>query len=131
MVKIRLNIKFFSNSELIVFLLIKNYSSVFSQIFFSFHRQKSSAVQAFYLWISLIFLIGRVLVLSLAAAEIHDESNRILPFIRNLPSSMWNIEIERFLEHLTGEKIALTGMNFFVLTRSLILKVCTIPYPFA
>ncbi|XP_063709045.1 gustatory receptor for sugar taste 64e-like [Culicoides brevitarsis] len=86
-------------------------------------RQKSSAVQGFYLWISLAFLIGRVLVLSLSAAQINDESKKILPFMRKLPTSMWNIDIERFLEHLTNETIALTGMNFFALTRSLILKI--------
>lgn len=70
-----------------------------------------------------MFIIGRVLVLSLSAAQINDESTRILPFIRNLPTHAWNTEVERFLEHLTSGKIALTGMNFFTLTRSLILKV--------
>uniref|UniRef100_A0A336MMF3 CSON001963 protein n=1 Tax=Culicoides sonorensis TaxID=179676 RepID=A0A336MMF3_CULSO len=86
-------------------------------------RQKSSAVQGFYLWISLVFIIGRVLILSLSAAQINDESTRILPFIRNLPTHAWNTEVERFLQHLTSERIALSGMNFFALTRSLILKI--------
>lgn len=62
-------------------------------------------------------------MLSLSAAQINDESKKILPFMRNLPTTLWNVEVERFLEHLTSETIALTGMNFFALTRSLILKV--------
>lgn len=76
-----------------------------------------------YLWYSLIFLIGRILYLSIAAAEVNDESKRIIPFLRNLPAQMWCIDAKRFLNHLTTETIALTGMNFFTLTRSLILKV--------
>lgn len=53
----------------------------------------------------------------------HEEAKRLITFIRNLPTSLWNIEVERFLEQLTSEKVALTGMQFFTITKSLILKV--------
>lgn len=106
--------------------------------FLFLYRQKSSAVEAIYLWYSLIFLISRVLYLSLSAAEVNDESKRVVPVIRNLPSAVWCVDAERFLDHLTTDTIALTGMNFFTLTRSLILKVsvlslcvCAIVYRFA
>lgn len=65
----------------------------------------------------------RVLSLSLAAASVYEESNRIVHFIRNLPTPLWNIEVQRFLEHLTNERVALSGMQFFTITKSLILKV--------
>lgn len=80
-------------------------------------------VQIMYSWFALTVLISRVLYLSLVAAQINEESRRIVPFLRSLPSALWNIEVQRFLEHLTTDKVALTGMHFFTIRRSLILKV--------
>lgn len=80
-------------------------------------------VQGLYSWFHLSVLITRVLYLSLTAAKINDEATRIVPFLRSLPSALWNVEVQRFLEHLTQDKVALSGMHFFTITRSLILKV--------
>lgn len=61
--------------------------------------------------------------LSVAAAKVNHEARQVVSFLRTLPSEMLNIEVQRFMEHLTSDKVAITGMRFFALTKSLILKV--------
>lgn len=43
--------------------------------------------------------------------------------IRRLPTKLWNIEVQRFIEEIEMRKVALTGKNMFKLTRKLILAV--------
>uniref|UniRef100_A0A1B0D8P1 Uncharacterized protein n=1 Tax=Phlebotomus papatasi TaxID=29031 RepID=A0A1B0D8P1_PHLPP len=80
-------------------------------------------LQAVYFWFSLIFLIARTFGVSLYSSKIHDESKKPAQVIRSIPTTGINKEIERFLEEVTNETVALTGKNFFRLTRKLILKI--------
>ncbi|XP_067643400.1 gustatory receptor for sugar taste 64e isoform X3 [Eurosta solidaginis] len=86
-------------------------------------QKKPSFSHTMYFWFSLGFLLGRTLMLSLYSAEIHDESRRPLVAFRSVPSEFWCPELKRFSEEVTTDVVALSGMKFFYLTRSLVLSV--------
>lgn len=86
-------------------------------------RPMPSAIHAFYFYFSLSFLLVRTLIVTLSAAAIHDQSRRPLDVLRAVPSFSWNGEVQRFIEEVVNSTVALSGMRFFYLTRSLILSV--------
>ncbi|GAB0088862.1 hypothetical protein DMENIID0001_033260 [Sergentomyia squamirostris] len=80
-------------------------------------------IQAIYFWYSLIFLIARTFGVSLYSSKIHDQSKQPVHVIRSIPTTGLSKEVERFLEDVTNGTVALTGKQFFRLTRKLILKI--------
>lgn len=65
----------------------------------------------------------RMFAVSLLAAAIHDESRKPINVLRTVPSHLWNVETKRFFGDILCKRIALSGMQFFFLTRNLILSV--------
>jgi acyl-ACP thioesterase len=55
------------------------------------------------------------------ASGIDEASKRPMDIIRKLPSSVWNVELDRFVEQLRFETNALSAKRFFHMTRSVIL----------
>lgn len=86
-------------------------------------KSESSLLDGLYLWFSLIFLIGRTLAVCWFASKIDDESRKPLEVLRSLNSDFYDITMKRFTEQLVSGKVSLSGMNFFYLTRKLILSV--------
>lgn len=82
-----------------------------------------TVMHAFYFWFSFVFLIGRTLAVILYSAEINDESKEPLKVIRNVPRDIWCLEIKRFSTEISRDTVALTGMNFFFLTRRVVMGV--------
>ncbi|XP_031638768.1 gustatory receptor for sugar taste 64f-like [Contarinia nasturtii] len=76
-----------------------------------------------YFWFSLIFLITRTVAVSLFASYIHDESKKSINVLRAIPRQSWCKETYRFSEEVINETVALSGMKFFFLKRSIILTV--------
>lgn len=69
----------------------------------------------------------RAFVVSFCAACVNDESKKPIEILRSVPSHSWNAETKRFFDEVINNTVALSGMRFFFLTRSLILSVvCTI-----
>ncbi|XP_028037694.1 gustatory receptor for sugar taste 64e-like [Bombyx mandarina] len=79
--------------------------------------------QIMYLLFSLSFLLGRSLVVSLVAAKVHSASMVPASALYNIPRNMYCSEIQRFLDQVHGDKVALSGLRFFYVTRSLVLSV--------
>lgn len=103
--------------------------SFFSNLFFicvqllgSF-KSESSLIDGLYSWFSLLLLIGRTLAVCWYASKINDEARKPLTVLRSIHSDHFDTTMRRFCEQLRTEKVALTGMNFFYLTRKLILSV--------
>lgn len=65
----------------------------------------------------------RTFSVSLLAAAIHDESRKPINILRTVPSHLWNAEAKRFFSDILCKRVALSGMQFFFLTRNLILSV--------
>ncbi|XP_052747520.1 gustatory receptor for sugar taste 64f-like [Bicyclus anynana] len=72
---------------------------------------------------SVMFLILRALGLALIAARIHSESLVAVPVLYNVPSPTCGIEVQRFIQQIHGSTVALTGHNFFYVTKDLLLSV--------
>ncbi|XP_030757091.1 gustatory receptor 5a for trehalose-like [Sitophilus oryzae] len=49
----------------------------------------------------------------------------IIKMLHSVDSCIYNIEIERFITHASKHQMVLTGMNFFAITQSLMLKMAT------
>lgn len=92
-----------------------SYKSIFSK--------KETLIETVYFWFSLICLIIRTLVISLYTAEVNDESKKPLEVFRSITREGWCLEAKRFCEEVTNDVVSLTGMNFFHLTRRLVLSV--------
>ncbi|XP_055909609.1 gustatory receptor for sugar taste 64e-like isoform X2 [Eupeodes corollae] len=86
-------------------------------------QKKPSFTHTLYFWFSLFYLLGRTLALSLYSADIHDESRRPMLVFRAVPREYWCKEIKRFAQEVSTDLVALSGMKFFHLTRSLVLSV--------
>lgn len=76
-----------------------------------------------YFWFSLTFLITRTVAVSLFASYVHDESRKPITVLRAIPRFSWCKEAFRFSEEVVNQTVALSGMRFFFLTRTLILTV--------
>lgn len=103
----------------------------------------ASFVHVVYFWFSLCFLIGRTLAVSLYAAEINEQSRRPLLVFRVVTQQSWcnevnlsnkqilnvklNVifhhQVKRFADEVSNGMVALSGMKYFYLTRSLVLSV--------
>ncbi|XP_047534312.1 gustatory receptor for sugar taste 64f-like [Vanessa atalanta] len=76
-----------------------------------------------YVTFSLMFVLSRSLAVSLTAAQVHSASLVAAPSLYNVPSSSYSTEVQRFLEQIHGDTVALTGLNFFYITKELVLSV--------
>lgn len=76
-----------------------------------------------YFWSSLVFLIFRMLSVTLHAARVNDEAKRPVEVLRAIPTKYFYPEAQRFLDDVMNANITLTGMRFFSMNRTLILSV--------
>lgn len=85
--------------------------------------QSSSVCGQQYLFLvfNIVFLIVRLSCLILFASTIFENSQKPLRTLRSIPSEGWFQESERFNQQLRNakESTALSGKNFFYLTRRL------------
>lgn len=44
-------------------------------------------------------------------------------YLRNVPTMEWNLDVQRFFDHIRWDTIAFSGKNFFLITRGAILTV--------
>ncbi|XP_046734696.1 gustatory receptor for sugar taste 64f-like [Diprion similis] len=79
--------------------------------------------QTLYTSFSFGFLLARTAAVSLYAAAVNDESLRPSPVLYSVSTTSYSIEVQRFLSQITTDRIGLTGLNFFAITRGLILTV--------
>ncbi|XP_059049453.1 gustatory receptor for sugar taste 64b-like [Achroia grisella] len=78
-----------------------------------------------YFTFSLVYVLARFLAVSLVTANIHSTSNEPASALYDIPSSAYCSEIQRFIEQVHGETLALSGLQFFHITKSLVLTVAS------
>ncbi|XP_058129801.1 gustatory receptor for sugar taste 64a-like [Anopheles ziemanni] len=86
-------------------------------------QKLANTVDDIYYWFSLMFLLARTVTVFLSAAHIHDCAKKPLEIIMKIPNVGWCVELERFAAQLKSEKVALSGMGFFSLTRQLLFSM--------
>ncbi|XP_047535878.1 gustatory receptor for sugar taste 64f-like isoform X1 [Vanessa atalanta] len=78
---------------------------------------------ASYFFFSLVFLIARSVTVSLIASQVNSASNVPASVLYDVPSPVYCVEVQRFLDQVNGDNIALSGLQFFSVTRGLLLTV--------
>lgn len=87
-----------------------------------------SVAHAIYFYFSLMFLLARTLAVSLYLAEVNDRSRDPLNVIKQIPPSCYYPEVERFVLEININKVAMTGMQYFDITRKLVLTASCFIY---
>ncbi|XP_060810407.1 gustatory receptor 5a for trehalose isoform X3 [Amyelois transitella] len=78
---------------------------------------------AVYFVFSFIFLVSRSLSVSLIASKVHSASKEPANALYDVPSDAYCIEVQRFLNQIHGDTVALSGIHFFNVTRGLVLTI--------
>ncbi|XP_020716145.1 gustatory receptor 5a for trehalose-like isoform X2 [Ceratitis capitata] len=76
-----------------------------------------------YFYASLSFLLGRTLAVSLYLSEVNDRSRKPLRIIKLIPKEGYHPEVDRLCHEIGMDTIALTGLQYFNVTRGLVLTV--------
>ncbi|XP_069678714.1 gustatory receptor for sugar taste 64f-like [Periplaneta americana] len=83
----------------------------------------ASAVQNTYFYVSFSYLIIRTVAMALYAASVYDDSRVAKDVLYSVPAHNYQIEIHRFLVQVATDNISLTGLNFFPVTRTVLLTL--------
>ncbi|XP_050352701.1 gustatory receptor for sugar taste 64f-like [Nymphalis io] len=78
---------------------------------------------ASYFFFSLVYLIARSVTVCLIASQVNSASNVPASVLYEVPSPVYCVEVQRFLDQVNGDNIALSGLQFFSVTRGLLLTV--------
>nr|QZH55039.1 gustatory receptor 6 [Achelura yunnanensis] len=76
-----------------------------------------------YFLFSLGYLIGRSVAVSLIASQVNTAASVPAPVLYDVPSPVYCVEVQRFLDQVNGGSVALSGLQFFNVTRGLLLSV--------
>ncbi|KAG6447939.1 hypothetical protein O3G_MSEX005266 [Manduca sexta] len=75
-----------------------------------------------YLIYTVAFIFSKFLAVSLITSDVHTSSMKAAPALYNIASSMYCEEIQRFLDQVHSDTVALSGFQFFYVTREIILS---------
>ncbi|CAH2068993.1 unnamed protein product, partial [Iphiclides podalirius] len=70
-----------------------------------------------------MWLCIRTTLVVLSAADVNVCSKSALPYLFNYRTQFYNLEIERLQYQLSKDFVALSGIGFFFLTKSLLLQM--------
>ncbi|KPJ17788.1 putative gustatory receptor 64e [Papilio machaon] len=79
--------------------------------------------QATYFMYSFIFLVMRSLAVSLIAAEVYAASRKPATSLYDVSYNSYSVEIQRFLDQVHGDTVALSGLQFFNIKKGLVLSI--------
>nr|XP_032517306.1 gustatory receptor for sugar taste 64a-like [Danaus plexippus plexippus] len=87
-----------------------------------YYKYEQMVTNAYFIYSSL-FVVVRTFFVSIIAAEVHSVSLEVAPVLYNVPSPTYCLEVHRFVEQIHGNKVALTGLKFFYVTKELVLSM--------
>jgi gustatory receptor len=76
-----------------------------------------------YFWYSLIFLGARTTATILIGSTVQHNARRPFEVFRTIPSEGWNEELQRFFNQIKTETNAITGFEFFFVTKKLLFAM--------
>ncbi|XP_054732845.1 gustatory receptor 5a for trehalose-like [Anastrepha obliqua] len=109
-------------SGIIMLSFANNLYFVCIQLLKSMNTMPSTA-HLVYFYASLSFLLGRTLAVSLYLSEVNDRSREPLVIIKQVPKEGYCAEVDRLAHEISMDKVALTGLQYFNITRGLMLTV--------
>ncbi|XP_068629139.1 gustatory receptor for sugar taste 64f-like [Battus philenor] len=89
-------------------------------VIFSFPHEHEHSV---YFITMAVFVSTRYLLVALCISEINSASLVTLPYLYDSETSVFCPEMRRFIDQMHGETVALTGLNFFYVTREFVLSI--------
>lgn len=57
------------------------------------------------------------------ASDVYENARKPIEIIRNIPADQWNSELERFFNQIKFHSNALSGKNFFIITKTLLFSM--------
>nr|WJJ63342.1 gustatory receptor 2 [Pachyrhinus yasumatsui] len=106
----------------IIISFLTNIYHILAQLFSSL-RPIENTFEKVYFYVSFFLLISRVTLVCIFGGAVYDQHGEIVKALTSVPSCVYNIEVERFITHVSTCEMVLTGKHFFKITRNLILKV--------
>ncbi|XP_063697730.1 gustatory receptor for sugar taste 64a-like [Culicoides brevitarsis] len=82
---------------------------------------RESAISQIHFYIVMSVLFVRTISMLFATSTINDSSKEIVNVLRRVPTNLWNIEVNRFIDQIEAQTVAFSGKSLFILTRKLIL----------
>ncbi|KAJ8940986.1 hypothetical protein NQ318_011720 [Aromia moschata] len=82
-----------------------------------------NTLEKVYFYISFGLIVIRISCTCILGGEVFEEWKKIGTTLFSVQSSAYNTEVQRFTDHVVTYELALTGRNFFRISRSLILKI--------
>ncbi|KAJ9574334.1 hypothetical protein L9F63_026020, partial [Diploptera punctata] len=107
-------------SKLILVSYANNLYSICMQLLNNLHPPENSG-QLLYVSLSFGYMIVRIVAVSICAARINEESNRPKTILYSVPDGGYTADVERLLQQVTTDNVVLTGLNFFSVTRTLLV----------
>ena len=84
------------------------------------HSSRPVFINKLYFWYSLTFIACRTITLVLFASKIQENARYPIQIFRTIPTEGWNEELQRFFDQIKTTSNALSGLEFFLLTRKLL-----------
>ncbi|XP_061723797.1 gustatory receptor for sugar taste 64a-like [Cydia pomonella] len=103
--------------------LVFSGSYLINDVSFTNFRPLGGYENVIYLTYSMMFVLFRYLCVSLIAARVHTTSQSLAPALYDVSSTVYNVEVQRFLDQVHHDTVALSGLKFFYVTKSLVLTV--------
>nr|APC94342.1 gustatory receptor 6 [Pyrrhalta aenescens] len=108
--------------NLIICSYISNITSILIQLFNSL-RHFNSLLHTIHFLYSFGFIIMRLVLVTIYASSVNEESKKIASIVLKVPDDIWSQDLQRIISHIYYDSTALTGGQFFKITRSLTLNV--------
>ncbi|KAF7990016.1 hypothetical protein HCN44_008690 [Aphidius gifuensis] len=110
-------------SPLIFISCFHNFSFICLRLLIGISPNGDFSFTSIYPFLSFVFVVVRMLTVMFSIARINDNSKNSLAVIFTCEQSKYTIETERLQYQLANDKIALSAMNFFFITRNFIVTV--------
>ncbi|XP_045471836.1 gustatory receptor for sugar taste 64e-like [Harmonia axyridis] len=108
------NLLLVSYSTNLIFILIRLFVSL---------RQMSSNVEIIYFYSSFACVISRTILVSIFGGLMNDETKSLVPYLNTASTHEYNDHMLRLLQQINFSNNALTGHNFFKVTKGSVLNV--------
>ncbi|XP_047106494.1 gustatory receptor 5a for trehalose-like [Schistocerca piceifrons] len=89
---------------------------------FHFSLNPSMLEMVYRCW-SFAYLVARTCAVSLSAARVYEKSHEPKRLLFLVHPKSYGVEVQRLLDQINSDEIALTGFNFFSITRTFMLTV--------
>nr|XP_032514464.1 gustatory receptor for sugar taste 64a-like isoform X2 [Danaus plexippus plexippus] len=101
-----------------------NFYFICLQLFYGIIQGISNdGTKNYFFLIDLVWVAGRTIYTILSAADVNKYSTMALPYLFNCQNNGYNIEVQRLQKQLIKNYVALTGMGFYNINRSVVLQM--------